>query len=87
MLKLHNDLQNEMDEGNMTALVMLDHSSAFDTIDHSILFHRLENYFGIRGQALELLKSYLRNRFQKVSIDDTTYICYPSAMEYLRALH
>ena len=31
---------------------MLDLSAAFDTIDHDILFSRMENTLGITGQAL-----------------------------------
>jgi hypothetical protein len=55
-----------MDQGKVTALVLLDLSAAFDTVDHNILFHRLEHWFGISGIALELFKSYLYNRTQSV---------------------
>ena len=39
-------------------------------VDHNILIWKLENYFGIRGPALNLMKSYLANRYQYVKIDD-----------------
>ena len=35
--------------GKVTALVLLDLSVAFDTVDHSILLHRLKNWFAISG--------------------------------------
>ena len=41
----------------------------FDTVDHEILLYKLYNY-GIRGIAYNLLKSYLKERFQFVNIND-----------------
>src|SRR5688572_23887725 len=52
LLAVHNDIICSMDGGKVTALVLLDLSAAFDTVDHSILLHRLENWFGISGPAL-----------------------------------
>jgi hypothetical protein len=49
--------------------VLLDLSAAFDTIDHRILLHRLENWFGVSGSALGLLSSYLTGRSQSVIIN------------------
>ena len=43
-------------------------SKAFDTIDHFTLLSKME-YYGIRGQALEIFKSYLKNRRQFVEVD------------------
>ena len=43
-------------------LVMLDLSAAFDTIDHDILFQRLEHGFGIKGTVLNWIKTYISDR-------------------------
>ena len=52
-------------------LVLLDLSAAFDTIDHTVLLHRLKHDFGITGTALKWLDSYLSHRTQTVKIGDS----------------
>lgn len=48
------------------SLILLDLSATFDIIDHFILLHRLEKWFGILGTALEWFKSYFQNCAQTV---------------------
>jgi hypothetical protein len=69
LLRIQNDLLLAIDKRKLSALVLLDLSAAFDTIDHSILLDRMSTSFGITGSALSLLSSYLTNRTQSVSIN------------------
>lgn len=48
--------------------VFFDMSKAFDYVDHQILLKKCEKY-GIRGQALSWIQSYLSNRMQCVEIN------------------
>ena len=61
-----------MDRQEITLLVLLDISAAFDTIDHQILLNVLGNDFGITGSAHKWFASYLTGRKQHVLINDHT---------------
>uniref|UniRef100_A0A3B4HAA8 Reverse transcriptase domain-containing protein n=1 Tax=Pundamilia nyererei TaxID=303518 RepID=A0A3B4HAA8_9CICH len=55
---------------------MLIWSAAFDTVDHCILFDRLEHFIGITGNVLSWLRSYLSGRSQTVSLkNDLSETC------------
>ena len=69
---MHIDIAGVLEEGSMTALIMLDLSGAFDVIYHPILLKRLEFSFGIKGKALTWIKSYLADRTQCVSVANKT---------------
>ena len=60
-----------MDQGEVIALIFLDLSAAFDTIDHATLTNRLSDWYGISGQAQIWFSSYLQNRHQSVKNKDT----------------
>ena len=49
---------------------MLDSSSAFDTIDHPILVHRLHTDFGFTDAVLQWFSSYLTNRTHYISLSN-----------------
>ena len=59
-----------MDAGKVTALTLLNLSTAFDTIDHSILLRRLDEWFGDTGKALDWFKSYLTRRYERIKLGD-----------------
>ena len=71
LLCVTNDIKLTMDSKKGTILVMIDLSSAFDIIDHSILISSLELRYGITPVVLEWFRSYLYGRVQRMNIDDS----------------
>ena len=69
-------IKEALKTGNHVLGIFIDLSKAFDTIDHNILLDKLKSY-GIRGEAHNLLKSYLSDRRQYVSILDEISECLP----------
>ena len=63
-----NDIILGLDKRHVSLLALLDLSSAFDTIHHSILLNRLSHLYGISGTCLSWFRSYLSNRRQSVAI-------------------
>ncbi len=59
-----NKILGEVEQNKHTIGIFIDLSKAFDTIEHGKLLDKLEHY-GIRGIALQLLRSYLSDRKQK----------------------
>ena len=59
-----------MDASKVTALTLLDLFAAFDTIDHTILLRRLDDWFGVTGEALNRFESYLTGRCQRIKLGD-----------------
>ena len=60
-----------MDSKKGTILVMIDMSSVFDTIHHSILLSKLELRYGITSVVLEWFRSYLYGKVQRINSDDS----------------
>ena len=53
------------DNDDVTAVIMLDLSAAFDVVDHMILLEKLEIY-GFEIKKILWMKSYLTERRQQV---------------------
>ena len=67
-LELIDKITQHLDRNKTPINFYLDLSKAFDTLDHSILIHKLK-FYGIKGTALQLFQSYLSNRLQCVEYD------------------
>ena len=68
LCKVANDMQKMIHDRKVVALVQLDLSSTFDTVDHTLLIQLLKNKFGINGSALNFFKTYLSGRTFSVKI-------------------
>ena len=67
IIEVYNNLLSNLENNKYTCAIFLDLAKAFDSVDHKILLRKLEKY-GIRGNALELIRSYLQNRNHYVTI-------------------
>ena len=60
------DILPSIDSRQEVILVLLDLSSAFDTMDHSLLLDRLCHRYGFGGTVLDWFRSYLIARSQSL---------------------
>ena len=69
LLQIVNDVLIRFEEKSGTILILLDMSSAFDTVDIKKLLGILEQKIMIKGTALKWFQSFLLNRKQKVMVN------------------
>jgi hypothetical protein len=67
LVRVFNDLLLSVDRDNCSALVLLDLSATFDTVDHQILLGWLSNQFGVIDGALDW--NYFSDQFQSVFVN------------------
>ena len=67
-------MRDEIDKKSSGQACFIDLQKAFDTFDHDILLTKLYEY-GFRGEVNILLRSYLSNRVQYISIAGETISC------------
>lgn len=66
------DLRKAIDDGCVAMLVLLDHSKAFDTVDHTILIQKLGKMMNFSPTSTKLIESYLSGRVQCVETRQLT---------------
>jgi len=84
VLKVLSDIYSAADVGQITLLGLLDLSSAFDTVDHQILFDRLQLSYSIEGAVLGWFRSYLTGWSQYIRYNGVKTESVPSSTGYLR---
>ena len=68
IISLTESIKNHLDNKRLVGGVFIDLQKAFDTVNHTILCDKLI-YYGFQGSCQSLLKSFLTNRKQFVSIN------------------
>ena len=68
LISITEAIKSHIDTGNYVGGVFIDLQKAFDTVNHDILYEKLA-YYGFRGNCQLLIKSFLSNRQQYVSIN------------------
>jgi len=68
VLRVLSDILFAVDRGDVAALILLDLSAAFDTVDYEILLQRLQTTYGISDVAHRWFRLYLLGRSQYVRI-------------------
>ena len=68
---LHTVLQS-LDSKKLVGGLFCDIQKAFDCVDHEILLSKLE-FYGVTGVALKLMRTYIKNRYQRVVIRDNLH--------------
>ena len=66
--QITDDILNAMDRKEITAMILLDLSKAYDSISHSLLVAKLKS-IGVSGITLDWFISYLSDREQQVRIE------------------
>ena len=66
LVRIQNDILRATGNQEVTILLLLDLSAAFDTVNHAILINRFGKSVGIEGNERKWFVSYLNGRRQCV---------------------
>ena len=69
LLTLLKKIRSALDQNIFACSIFIDLQKAFDTVNHTILLHKLDHY-GIRGLPNKCFQSFLSGRSQCTSIKD-----------------
>ena len=70
-MKVQHDISDQLDKGRGVALVLLDLSAAFVTINPDGGINTLEQHIGVKGVALSWFRNHLNKRNQRIRIGMT----------------
>ena len=82
LLHISDHIRRSFERKQLTILLLLDFSKAFDTIQHGKLLEKLVHDFAFSSSAVSLIRDYLTDRMQCVMIDG--HISQPILNRFLR---
>ena len=68
ILAINHYLHTEIGKQKAIRAIFLDISAAFDRVPHTLLLNKLKSY-GIKGQFINIIRSYLQNRNVKIMVE------------------
>jgi len=83
IFKLTNQILSHINNKSLVCGIFCDLTKAFNTVNHEILISKLE-YYGVIGRTNKLIKSYLSNRYQRVTIKTSQASNCTSAWELVK---
>jgi len=67
---LLNNVLSSLDRRNLVGGLFCDLHETFDCVSHEILLAKMK-FYGISGIANKLMRSYLENRYQRISVNNS----------------
>ena len=67
---LTDDIANSLCNNIGTDIIYFDFAKAFDTVNHDLLLFKLKQNFQIDGRLLKFIANYLKDRRQRVILDN-----------------
>ena len=71
LLEFLDRVTHELDRGKLVDVIYTDFSKAFDKVSHQKLLVKMKSY-GLNGEILEWIRSFLSNRRQRVVLGDVS---------------
>jgi hypothetical protein len=78
-----NKVLSSLDKRYYVGGLFCDLQKAFDCINHDILLAKMK-FYGITGLAYNLIRSYLNNQYQRISMKDSKFNKLSSTWEHVK---
>ena len=83
MYALLNNVLSSLDKKKLVDGLFYDLQKAFDCVNHEILLAKME-FYGISGIANKLMRSYLQNKYQRISMKGNKFNKLSSTWEHVK---